>query len=79
MQRDSEFVASLKIFWKKVVQKFGREKKKGVPLQHFRRWKGADKGPGRRRDKVHWQDWKEASVVQEKERSQFRPGITLKV
>ena len=32
---------------KKVVKKFGRERKKGVPLQHFRRWKGADKDLGK--------------------------------
>ena len=47
MQSARGFLASLKNFWKKVVEKFGRERKKGVPLQHFRRWKGADKDLGK--------------------------------
>ena len=71
-QEFNELRWALKIFSKKEGEKFGGKRKKGVTLQHFRRTEGPT-GPvrGGRQSSLKRL---ERRVVQEKERSQFRPG-----
>ena len=63
---------ALKIFSKKEGKKFGGKRKKGVTLQHFRRTEWPVR-PARGEGQSSLKRL-ERRVVQEKERSQFRPG-----